>query len=60
MSSPLRNTIRSFWTPEKSDDPEFLRLVRQDKAVVLVGAASLLAALAGIVAAVVGIVNIYT
>ena len=31
MNTPLWNSIRSFWTPEKSTNPEFLRAVREDK-----------------------------
>ena len=35
MASPLMNTLRSFWTPEKTTDPAWLREVRIDKGIFL-------------------------
>ena len=49
MSSPLWNTIRSFWTPERTDDPEWLRLVRIDKGIFLTSVAAALIAGAGLI-----------
>ena len=48
MNTPLWNSIRSFWTPEKSTNPEFLRAVREDK---IATAALLVAVGASIVSA---------
>jgi len=56
-NSPLANSIRSFWTPETSTNPEFLRLVREDKIVVglLLGVPALV--IIGLVIVVVALVS---
>ena len=55
MNGPLMNTIKSFWTPEASTDPEFRRLVRQDKAIFLIAVAAIIVTVAGSITVAIGL-----